>query len=223
MKTKKSLRVNLEKKRNTFFLMGLTIALGVSLMAFEWKSDKQQLMEFESGWAMDEVEMMPITRPPEPPKPKIVKPQAVTQFTAVEDEIEVEEIDWAELEEIGEAILEIDLPDEVEDLGTIDWVLIEDKPVFEGGEKALMRFLSKNTVYPQISKENEMEGVVFVQFVIGKDGSVKESKVLRGVDPYIDKEALRVVNLLPDWEAGKQRGKAVEVRYVLPFKFKLHN
>lgn len=203
--------------------MGLTIALGVSLMAFEWKSDKQQLMEFESGWTIDEVEMIPITRPPEPPKPKIVKPKVVTEFKAVENEKEVEEIEFVDLEEKGEAIIEIDIEDEVEDLGVIDWVLIEDKPIFEGGEKALMHFLSKHTVYPQISKENEMEGVVFVQFVIGKDGSVKETKVLRGVDSYIDKEALRVVNLLPDWEAGMQRGKPVEVRYVLPFKFKLYN
>ena len=90
-----------------------------------------------------------------------------------------------------------------------------------GGMAGLMQFLSKNIKYPQIAQENGTQGRVTVQFVVNKDGSIVDAVVLRGVDPYLDKEALRVVNLMPKWKPGKQRGKPVRVRYTVPVMFRL--
>lgn len=225
MKTKKSTRASLEKNRNLFFLLGLTITLGATLMAFEWKSDKQELMVLTSNWDMEEVEMLPITRPPEPPKPAVKKviPDVLEIIDNTEKPIELDDIDWASLEDIGDAVPEIPMEDEVDESAIIGWANVQTKPMFKGGDEALMRFLLDNTKYPSNLKSLEVEGTVYIQFVVGKDGVVKNVEVLRGVDPYLDKEALRVVNLLPKWEPGKQRGKAVNVSYMLPFKFKLYN
>ena len=224
MKTKKKARVNLEKKRNLFFLLGLTITLGFTLMAFEWRTDNQQLMEFSANWVLEETELLPIIRPPEPPKP-IIKKAKATVFEIIEpedEEIEPDDFDLFDTEETDLGIPEPVIEDEDDGSLAVDWVLVENKPQFKGGEEALMIFLAEKTIYPEISKSNNMEGTVYVKFVVGKDGAVKDAEVLRGVDSHIDKEALRVVNLLPKWSPGSQRGKTVNVRFILPFKFKLY-
>ena len=100
--------------------------------------------------------------------------------------------------------------------------VVEEAPEFPGGHKECMAFLSKNIKYPQISQENGVQGRVIVQFVVNADGSITDPTVVRGIDPYLDKEALRVINLMPKWKPGKQRGKAVRVRYTLPVKFNLN-
>jgi protein TonB len=84
-----------------------------------------------------------------------------------------------------------------------------------------MKFLGKNIKYPTISQENGVSGKVIVQFVVNKDGSVVDPVVVRSVDPYLDKEALRVISTMPKWKPGKQRGKPVRVRYTVPVTFRL--
>ena len=84
-----------------------------------------------------------------------------------------------------------------------------------------MKFLSKNINYPSISQENGVQGRVIVQFVVNTDGSIVEPVVMRGVDPYLDKEALRVIKMMPKWSPGKQRGKPVRVKYTVPVMFRL--
>jgi len=93
--------------------------------------------------------------------------------------------------------------------------------MFPGGNEALMKWLSKNLKYPASAQENGIQGRVLVQFVVNKDGSIVEPKVLRSVDPALDKEALRVVSTMPKWQPGKQRGKTVRVRFTLPVTFRL--
>ena len=221
MKTKKSTRVNLDKKRNLFFLIGLTVTLSVTLMAFEWKTDNQNSMVFSANWDDLEMVLPPVTREYEAPQPK--KKTVIVQFDLIDDkeeDIEITDLEWLDSEFTDEAISEIPLDDEAE-TETVDWVLIQDKPMFKGGMEALMVFLAKNIKYPEISKNNESEGVVYIEFVIGVDGAVRDAMIRRGIDPYIDKEALRVVNIIPNWTPGKQRGKAVNVSYILPIRFKL--
>ena len=92
-------------------------------------------------------------------------------------------------------------------------------PQFPGGD--VTKWLAKNTRYPMIAQENGIQGKVFVQFVIEKDGSISNVKVLRPVDPSLDKEAIRVVSSMPKWKPGKQRGKAVRVSYTVPINFQL--
>ena len=84
-----------------------------------------------------------------------------------------------------------------------------------------MKFLGKNIKYPTISQENGVQGRVIVQFVVNRDGSIVDPVVVRGVDPYLDKEALRVISMMPKWKPGKQRGKAVRVKYTVPVMFRL--
>ena len=99
--------------------------------------------------------------------------------------------------------------------------IVEEPTTFPGGDAALMQWLSKNIKYPAIAQENGTQGRVTVRFVVERDGSVSNAEVIRGVDPYLDKEALRVVNSMPKWNPGKQRGKAVRTRIILPVTFRL--
>ena len=99
--------------------------------------------------------------------------------------------------------------------------VVEEMPEFPGGMAECMKFLGKNIKYPTISQENGVQGRVIVQFVVNRDGSIVDAVVARGVDPYLDKEALRVVSMMPKWKPGKQRGKAVRVKYTLPVMFRL--
>ena len=99
--------------------------------------------------------------------------------------------------------------------------IVETMPMFRGGEQKLFEFIGNNVVYPQEAKDAGVEGKVFVEFYIERDGTVCDAKVLRGIGYGCDEEALRVVGLMPKWYPGKQRGNAVRVRYTLPINFKL--
>jgi len=101
------------------------------------------------------------------------------------------------------------------------FVVVENMPEFPGGELALRKFIAQAIKYPTIAQENGIQGKVFVNFVVDKDGSISNAKIARGVDPSIDKEALRVIMTLPKWKPGMQRGKAVRVSYTVPISFQL--
>ena len=99
--------------------------------------------------------------------------------------------------------------------------VVEDNPEFVGGMEKLYKYLSENIKYPEMAKENSIQGRVYVQFVVWKDGSIRDVKVVRGVHATLDKEAVRVVKSMPKWTPGKQRGKPVNARFTLPIKFKI--
>ena len=99
--------------------------------------------------------------------------------------------------------------------------IVEEMPEFPGGQDALRAFIKATLKYPEVAKENGIHGKVFVNFVVAKDGSVTDTKIIRGVDPSLDKEALRIVNNLPKWKPGTQRGEAVKVSYTVPVNFQL--
>jgi periplasmic protein TonB len=101
------------------------------------------------------------------------------------------------------------------------WDVIEQMPSFPGGDGELMATLSKNIKYPVIAQENGIQGKVILGFVVTKTGAISDVTVLRSLDPSCDKEAIRVVKLLPKWIPGKQNGENVNVRYTLPVVFKL--
>lgn len=99
--------------------------------------------------------------------------------------------------------------------------IVEQQPMFPGGQTALMKYLSEHTKYPVVAQENGVQGRVTVQFVVEKDGSISDVHVLRGVDPSLDKEAVRVVKSMPRWTPGKQNGINVRVNYRVPVLFRL--
>jgi TonB family protein len=109
-----------------------------------------------------------------------------------------------------------------ESTGTEDvYVVVEQKPVFPGGEEAMFRFLKEQVVYPKEARNKGLQGTVYVTFTIDRTGQVRNVELLRGVHPLLDEEALRVVRSMPDWEPGRQRGKAVRTQYTLPIRFSL--
>ncbi len=99
--------------------------------------------------------------------------------------------------------------------------LLDKKPKFKGGKAGLAKFLKENIKYPAIARENGVQGRVMVEFIIEKNGSITNAKIIKGVDPHLNNEALRVVNLMPKWKPGKHKGKKVRVRYSMPIHFRL--
>ena len=116
----------------------------------------------------------------------------------------------------------VDIPEEEEEIEVEEiFDVVEDNPEFVGGMEKLYKYLSENIKYPEMAKENSIQGRVYVQFVVWKDGSIRDVKVVRGVHATLDKEAVRVVKSMPKWTPGKQRGKPVNARFTLPIKFKI--
>jgi periplasmic protein TonB len=102
------------------------------------------------------------------------------------------------------------------------FTVVEEMPSFPGGDEARIKFLQDNMKYPQMAKESGIQGTVYVTFVINEKGKVADVKVLRGIGGGCDEEAIRVVNIMPAWNAGKQSGKAVRVQFNMPIKFTLN-
>lgn len=229
MEIKKSPKADLEGKKGVFFEIGLTLALAVLLFAFEWKSSTEQVTPFQTpAEEQIEDEIIPITqqmlKPPPPPPPA---PKLTDLIEIVEDELSIDEeleIDDAEADVENKNNYNFDYDGdswgEEESDGEADiFQVVEDMPQFPGG--SVQKWIAKNVKYPMIAQENNIQGKVFVQFVIEKDGSVSDVKVARSVDPSLDKEAIRVVKAMPKWKPGKQRGKPVRVSYTVPINFQL--
>ena len=228
MVLKKSLKADLESKRNIFLMVGLVIALGVTLLAFEWTTKPSKADSLGSMQSQEvEEEIIPITReqevkpPPPPPPPKVVEVlNIVEDDVEIEDELEIEDSE-ADDETIIDVAPVIQTEEEEEEDEAQVFFIVEDMPEFPGGELALRKYIANAISYPVIAQENGIQGKVYVTFVVDKDGSISDGRIARGVDPSLDKEALRVVNMLPKWKAGKQRGKPVRVSYTVPINFVL--
>lgn len=102
------------------------------------------------------------------------------------------------------------------------FTVVEEMPEYPGGKNAMYEFMGENIKYPEKAKKEGISGTVFITFVVEKDGRVNDVKLLRGVDASLDKEAMRVIKMMPNWKPGKQRGKVVRVQYNLPVKFTLN-
>lgn len=227
MEIKKSPKADLESKKSTWLLVGYVIVLAFMFVAFEWtKRD----IKFDTSQAITDVffeeEIIPITEQLEqvtPPPPEA--PSIAETLTIVEDDADVEETAIVSSEELNQAVeikyVPVAVEEEEPEEQTI-FEVVEQMPEFpNGGMAGLMQYLSKNIKYPTIAQENGTQGRVTVQFVVNKDGSIVDAKVLRGVDPYLDKEAVRVIMGMPKWKPGMQRGKPVRVKYTVPVMFRL--
>ena len=228
MEIKKSEKANLENKKLLFLEIGLVIALGITLFAFEWTSKETKVSMLEDNTeVLIEEEIIPITQdtpPPPPAAPKI--PVLSDQIDIVDDEIEIEDDMFMNLEDdasLGVEIMDyVEVEEEVVEEEAIPFQLVEEKPSFQGGDaNQFSKWVNQRLVYPEMAKENGVQGRVTLQFTVEKDGSVTKVKVLRGVDPSLDKEAVRVVSMSPKWKPGKQRDRAVPVTYTFPVIFQL--
>jgi len=226
MEVKKSQKADLENKRGLFLEIGLALTLAIVFLAFEWRVDTSEatVLETEQEIQADE-EIIPITRtepvkppPPPPPAPKVADVlNIVDNEEEIDDELEIEDSE-ADMDE--EVEIQVVDEEEEEDEQQV-FVIVEDMPEFPGGDLELQKWIARSIKYPVIAQENGITGRVYVGFVVNKLGQIENVKIMRGVDPSLDKEAVRVINKMPKWKPGKQRGKAVKVSYTVPINFQL--
>jgi protein TonB len=227
MEIKKSPKADLESKKSTWLLVGYVIILAILFVAFEWT---EYDVKVDTSNALVDVifeeEIVPVTQanqsvaPPPAEAPKVIE-----ILNIVDDKASVAETSLASSEETGgkvevKYVAPTAVVEEEPEEQTI-FEVVENMPEYPGGMAALMQFLSKNIKYPTIAQENGTQGRVIVQFVVNRDGSIVDPVVVRSVDPYLDKEALRVILTMPKWKPGMQRGKAVRVKYTVPVQFRL--
>ena len=225
MQLKKSQKASLEDKKVVYVLMGFVFVLSLCYVALEWTEKevtKYEVADMEFTFE-EEVEIQQTTQettPPPPPPPV----QEVEGLNVVEDDVETESIeinteDDKDVEVVIAAPVEAPVEEEEEE---VVFVVVETMPEFPGGQQALFKYLSENVKYPVIAQENGIQGRVICQFVVNKDGSIVDVEVVRsGGDASLDKEAVRVIKSMPKWKPGKQRGKAVRVKYTVPVNFRL--
>ena len=228
MEVKKSEKASLENKKLLFTEIGMVVALLVVLGAFSYTTKEKKVASLEAEQqAVDVEEMVPITQETPPPPEQAPKiPILSDQIDIVDDEIKVED-NFMSLED--DANMGVEIMDYVEEVAeetieeeAIPFQLVEEKPSFNGGDaNEFSKWVNSRLVYPEIAKENGVQGRVTLQFTVNTDGSVSNVKVLRGVDPSLDKEAVRVVSSSPKWKPGKQRDRAVKVTYTFPVIFQL--
>lgn len=227
MEVKKTPKADLENKRMLFLEIGLVIVLGGALLAFNWTSKgSKELTTMGVQEAAAEQEIIPITRQEEikapPPAPPQVKVSDVLNI--VKNDVKVTDEPLFNSEDDQNKAVKITNYDDEEKAVPEEQVffIVEDMPSFQGkGQDGFRTYISQNLKYPEIAQENGIQGKVFVSFVVEADGRVTNVKVVRGVDPALDKEAVRVVSSSPRWTPGKQRGKPVRVSFTFPIIFQL--
>ena len=230
MEIKKSPKADLERGKTLSVLMGFVVGVAVLFVGFEWSTRDVMVVQESDGVAdiiaEEEVEITrPENTPPPPPPPPA--PVVTEVLNVVEDDVELEQQDILSSEDNQqEAQTAVYTPpavveEEEEEAAQQIFTVVEEMPEFPGGQGELLKYLGKSIKYPVIAQENGIQGRVVCAFVINRDGSIVDAEVLRGVDPSLDKEALRVINSMPKWKPGKQRGKPVRVKYTVPVVFRL--
>ena len=229
MEIKKSKKASLENKRLLFTEIGLIVALLAVWGAFSYSTKDKKVSDLlDVNQDIEVEEMVPITEETPPPPPEAPKiPILSDQIDIVDDEIKVDDL-FVSLEDDANTGVEImdyreeEVQEEEVEEEAIPFQLVEEKPSFNGGyANEFSKWVNSKLVYPEIAKENGVQGRVTLQFTVEADGRVTNVKVLRGVDDSLDKEAVRVVSSSPKWKPGKQRDRAVKVTYTFPVIFQL--
>ena len=233
MQPKKNPKADLNKDRNLYFVIGLTLVLGVTWGAIEYRTYEKVFDLAALDMLEDDDEDIPITEqlktPPPPPPP----PPAPEVIEVVEDEEEVEEtvIESTETDQDEIIIEEIEVEEEFEDID-VPFAVIEDVPIFPGCESVaksqrracfqdkINQHIRRNFRYPEIAQEMGIQGRVYVNFIIAKDGSITNIR-MRGPDKNLENEAQRIISRLPQMTPGKQRGRPVRVPFSIPITFRL--
>jgi periplasmic protein TonB len=225
METKKNLKYDLERRRPLFFGIGMILSLSLAITAFEWKTEVEPIVipepEVDETWYMRDEPI--ITKHPEllPPKPKQEEKKVVLEQIGKIVEKEFESRNQPEIEVDIEDIIELSAPKPtIPDDAPFE--VVEEMPSFPGGDIELLKFIGKNVKYPRAARNIGVQGRVSVQFIVEKDGSLTDIQILRGIGAGCDEEALRVMNLVPNFSPGKQRGVPVRVKMVVPINFKLN-
>ena len=227
MELKKNPKADLEKRRGLYLEIGLVVTLVAALVAFNVKSyDKEEKEQMERAISDEQEEIIIQTQQEElPPPPPPEAPEVTTEFEVVEDdaEIKTELVVNAEVTDDTKniEITPVKIEEEEEEEDVQIFTVVENDPMFPGGMEALYKYLRENIKYPQLARDNNITGKVYVTFVVEKDGSIANPRVLKDIGGGCGQEAIRVVKSMPKWTPGKQRGKAVRVQFNLPVSFHL--
>jgi len=224
MEPKKTEKADLTNKSWLFFNIGLVITLLVVVMAFEYsvRDRSGDLNLAQNMNLIDEILEVPPTEQPPPPPPKIQQPQIieVPDEEEIKEDIKVEFDVEVTTDTKVESIVIAPVEEEKEDVDQI-FLVVEETATPKGGMSAFYKYVSDKMKYPAQARRMGIEGKVFVEFVINRDGSITDVKAIKGIGAGCDEEAVRVVQSAPPWNPGKQRGKPVRQRYVVPIIFKL--
>lgn len=232
MEIKKAPHADLERGKGLNLLLGLVVALSVLFTALEWRSfasveentlgltqaDLEDTMLIEDLKQEEEPEPEQVQQPEQQ-----VEQQLPDEFKVVDNNVEVAKVNFVSIDQDKPLppppapVAPEPVQEETEEIFTV----VEQAPEFPGGQSELMKYLSSSIRYPEIAVENGIQGRVIVQFVVERDGSATQVEVARGVDPSLDKEAIRVVKEMPKWKPGQQRGKPVRTKFTLPVQFRL--
>jgi len=226
MDIKKSSKASLEDKKTFFLLIGFVMVLSLVYIGLEWTKSEVTVYEITDNEFLveDELDVIQTTQDQTPPPPPPPAPEVVEVLNVVDNDVKTTSID-INTEDDKNKIVEVIAPpvatQVIEEDEQVIFQVVETMPSFPGGEAELFKFLSTNVKYPVIAQENGIQGRVICQFVVNKDGSIVDVEVVRAVDTSLDKEAIRVIKSMPKWTPGKQRGKAVRVKYTVPVNFRL--
>jgi periplasmic protein TonB len=223
MEAKKTEKADLTNKSMFFFSIGLFVTLGITVAIFENKTyDEQVEVIARNSDVAEEIMDVPVTDQPPPPPPQVQQPQVVE----VPDEEEIEEeiqvnLDVEVTEDTKVEHIEIKQEkEEEEDVNQI-FTIVEEQAQPVGGMSAFYKFVGEKMKYPAQARRMQVEGRVFCEFVVNRDGTLQDVKVIRGIGAGCDEEAIRVIQSAPPWKPGKQRGKAVRSKFNLAIIFKL--
>jgi len=223
MEPKKTEKADLTNKSSLFLSIGLVISLLLAITAFSYRVyDDTSVKDLgKNDAAQEEILEVPPTEQLPPPPPKIQQPQIieVPDEKKIEEEIDIN-MDTEVTEETKVEEIKIEAVEEKEDPNQI-FLVVEETAAPIGGMPAFYEFVGKKLKYPAQARRMGVEGKVFVEFVIERDGSITDVKAIKGIGAGCDEEAVRVLQSAPKWKAGKQRGKPVRQRMVLPIAFKL--
>ena len=227
MEIKKTEKASLENKRLIFAELGLIAALLVVFAGFESSTRAKEVALLQGNTVVDDEDIMAIpldTPPPAPEAPAL--PMLSDELQIVDDDVTVD-LDFQSLDDtdipvdIQEYVHQDVVEEDVED-DPIPFVTVEQKPTFNGGDaNGFAKWVNSRLVYPEVAKENGVEGRVTLQFTIGKDGRLQDVKVLNSPDESLAQEAVRVVSSSPKWEPGRQRDRTVKVSYTFPVIYRL--
>ena len=228
MEIKKTEKASLENKRLIFAEVGLIAALLVVFAGFESSTRAKEVALLQGNTKIEEPEdifAIPLDTPPPAPEAPAL-PMLSDELEIVDDDVTVD-LDFQSLDDtdipvdiqeyVRQEVVEEDVEEE-----TLPFITVEQKPTFNGGDaNDFAKWVNSRLVYPEVAKDNGVEGRVVLQFTIGKDGQLQDVKVLSAPDESLAKEAVRVVSSSPKWEPGRQRDRAVKVSYTFPVIYRL--
>ena len=224
MKPKKNPKSDLSRQGGMFLNIGMVVSLLIVIVAFEWRSyNDSDLMDLGNDDDFEDILEIPPTEQPPPPPPKVQVPEIieVPDEEEIEEEIEVElDVEVTEATVVEEIVFE-EAPEE-EAVDEI-FAIVEEPASFPGGIQAFYTYLSKELKYPRQAQRMGIEGRVFVQFVVEKNGTLTDIKMVKGIGAGCDEEAVRVLKNSPTWKPGKQRGKPVRQKMIQNILFKFAN